>query len=187
MGVQAAGEDVGEQHGVVDRRQRDAVPRQNVRIELDVVADLQDGVVLQQAFQQHQGAIAGDLPGGWLQHVGGAVAERHVAGASRCQCQRHAGDLGAHRIERGGLDIDGDEPLRPRRLDPADQIGLVLRRLVVRLDGSLGSRCRSRRQPRGGGAGGRARRRQRAAGLQPGDDRAERLLLQERQQPLRIG
>ena len=127
-------EHVGQQHRVVDRRDGNAVPCEDVAVELDVLADLEDRVILQQRLQQRHRPLTRDLSRCGLQHIAGAMADRQVAGPPRRQRQRHACDLSPHRVERRGLGIEGDITLRSRRLDPAHQVCFVLHRLIACLD-----------------------------------------------------
>ena len=56
-------ERVGEQHGVVDRRDANAAHREHVHVELEVVADLEDARLLEQRLQKRDRFRFRDLVG----------------------------------------------------------------------------------------------------------------------------
>ena len=51
----------------------------------------------------------------------GRVGERHIGGAARRRRQREADEVGLHRIERGGLGVEGDDACLARLGDPVGQ------------------------------------------------------------------
>ena len=89
----------------------------------DVLADLEDRRVLQQRLQRGQRLAERNL-------VFGSAAAEQVAGAGACgraahrrrgpgaDGQREADELGLHRIERGGLGVEGDDAGLARLGDP---------------------------------------------------------------------
>ena len=103
----AAVERVGEQHGVVERRDVDAVLRQHSAVVLDVLADLQDGrrpraaaSAASSASRERRSAPSA-VAAAEIEAAGArAMAERHVAGLARRDRQREADEIGVHRIER---------------------------------------------------------------------------------------
>ena len=146
MAVQAALEHVGQHHGVIDRPQGDAVARQHLGVVFDVVPDLEHGLVLEQGLEKRDRPIEGHLfwrvfavralrlPAvteveGALRR-GLAVAQRDVARLAGADRQRHADEIGAHGVERGGFGIDGDGAGGARAGDPLLQRPHLLYRLV---------------------------------------------------------
>jgi hypothetical protein len=113
--VSAAVEHIGEQHGIVEGRDLDAVPAEHQTIVFQVLADLQHPGMLEQGLEhgerffqrnllgrrrrsfQIQAAIAGRA----------AVAERYVASLARRDRQRHAHQIRLQGIERRGLRVHG--------------------------------------------------------------------------------
>ncbi len=63
MAAAAGVEDEGDEHGVVDRRDMDAVPLQNDDVVLDVLADLEDGFVFEERLERGQRVGERDLIG----------------------------------------------------------------------------------------------------------------------------
>ncbi len=98
----AAGvERIGDEAGIVDRLERDAVAGERHHVELGVLHDLEDARVLENGLEQVQSLAHGDLRhrlAAEIEPVGGAVGERHIGRVPRHQRQRNAGDLAAHRV-----------------------------------------------------------------------------------------
>ncbi len=99
-------EHVGQQHSVVDRGHANAVAQKRETVGFDVVADLEDGSILEQRF--HQGQALGER--GLSQRRIAAEIEsarsrtmpdRHVAGTPRLDGQREADEIGRHGIGGG--------------------------------------------------------------------------------------
>ena len=121
-GRAAAFEDVGDQHGVVERRDADAAPREDQPVVLAVLADLQDSRVFQQRLHRGERGFSGSWTGAELrigreQAAGapgaiGAMAHRHIAGLvvpmAREKPQKYA------RMGRGRRSRSRIRP-RPRR------------------------------------------------------------------------
>ena len=152
VAVPAAVEHVRQEHGVVQGRDRDPVAGQHQLVVLEVLADLEDTRVLEQRLERGQRGIERDLPGrrgGSFQVEaaqvetagarGRAMAERDIAGLARRERERHPNQVGAERVERGGLGVDRDASLLGRGHDPGLERRQVLDQLVVRLAG-LGRR-----------------------------------------------
>ena len=178
--MRAAVEDVGDQHGVVPRRDRqaDIGPTQHMGVVFQVVPDLQHRRV-----DQHRPEDAADLgqrdllqrraaevqPVAVRRHMG----DRDVAGAAR---RRGQGDAAQHRrlgVQRVGLGVDRQHPGLDRRIGPALQRRRILHQLVV-LGDRLGLARRGQvRLVATGGA------QLVEGGLDPGDGRPELHLLQE--------
>ena len=113
MAVQAALQRIGDQHGVVDRGDIDAVARQDGDVVLGVLRHLEHRRVLEQGLQagDHLGEgklrqIGGGLEG---QPLGRAVADRNVAGLARRGRQRQAAQGGVGRGQGVGLGVEGDD------------------------------------------------------------------------------
>ena len=86
---------------------------EHVEIELEVLADLEDGRILEQRLQKRQRLLErqlGDLlPVAEIElDAALGVAERHVAGLARRRREREADEVGAHGIEPGRLGVEGD-------------------------------------------------------------------------------
>ena len=116
-------ERVGHQHRVVDRRRRHAAAGEDMQVELDVLADLDDPRRLHQRLEQRQRLALGDLvrqQAGAVEQVVGsvAVADRHIGRFAFGKRERQADEVGLQRIRRRGLDIEGDEALVEGALDP---------------------------------------------------------------------
>ncbi len=85
MAVQTAFQDVGEQHGVVERRDIDAVAMQHRQVVFQVLPDLEDTRVFQQRLQRGDHLVQRDLLqliAAEIQPLGG-VADRNVTGMVR--------------------------------------------------------------------------------------------------------
>ena len=113
---------VGHQHGVVVRRDANAVAPHDDEVVFDVLADLQHAVVFEQRLEARERVLhrqLGDLArAGEVEAVAGPMGERNVAGAVRLKRQRDAAKPRGHRIEVRGLGIEGDEALFGRGRDP---------------------------------------------------------------------
>ena len=130
MAVPAAVEDIGQQHGVVDGRHRQAAAGQYMHVEFDIVADLEDGRIVQQRLQPPDRLRLGQQPGALRRRpaarqiegsLGGAarVQHRDVARPARLDGQRHADQIAAQRIERIGFGVHRHHARPPCRGDPA--------------------------------------------------------------------
>ena len=148
MAVHAAFEHVGQHHGVIDRADGDAMARQHLGVVFDVVPDLEHGLVLEQGLEKRQRPVEGHLP--WRAFAvralrrrlpavaeieialrrGLAVAKRDVARLAGADRQRHADEIGAHGVERGGFGIDRDGAGGVGAGDPLLQRTHLLDRLV---------------------------------------------------------
>ncbi len=94
------------EHRVVrDAAHRDAGARQHVDVVLRVLAELAPLRVLENRPQHCEHGFARQL----RRRAGIVVTERDVAGRFRLHRERQADDLGAHRIERGRLAVEGDQ------------------------------------------------------------------------------
>ena len=83
------------------------------RVVLEVLADLEDGRVLEQRLQQRECVVDGIWSGrraAAAEQVAAAagVADRHIAGAARRDGQREADEIGAHGVEAGRLGVEGE-------------------------------------------------------------------------------
>src|SRR3546814_2630560 len=85
--VQAAFHHVGQQHGVVDRRHRDAVAGEDQHVVLDVLPDLEGAGVLQHRLQDGERVVARDL----LWRLGRAVEIEAAVG--RLRSEEHTSEL----------------------------------------------------------------------------------------------
>jgi hypothetical protein len=114
MAVEAAFQGIGHQHRVLDRRHLDAETAEDQEIVFEILADLEDGDILQHRLQQRDDIGDGqllDLGAGEIETVAGAMADRNVAGQARIGGERDAGDIRLHRVERGGLAVERDVAL----------------------------------------------------------------------------
>ena len=124
-------ERVGHQHGVVDRRDVDAVAGKDLGVVFHVLADLEDRGILEHRFQQVERLLQGDLA---VEQAVGAeeiislailVGQRDVAGMAGVDAERDAHQIGGHFIETGGFRIDGDIAAFADAFDPGFQRGGV--------------------------------------------------------------
>ena len=151
-------EDEAGQRGVVrDAAELHPHAPQHEPVVLDVVARFRDGGVREEIAQRgerraperrqvHRRDIAGELA------VGSDVAERQVPRPSGCHGQRQSDQLGAHRVEGRGLDVDRDDrrapALRDHRAESRGILDDARRRAGGRRSGGRrgGRRCRTRRR-----------------------------------------
>ncbi len=139
VAVLPAFQHVGQQHGVVDRRDLEPVARQHHPVVLDVLPDLERARVFQERLQRLKRrveidlvrrAVAGEVE---LARALARVRERDVAGPPGRGGERDADQFRAQRVERGGLRVERDQALVERLRDPGVQTVLGLHQLVVRL------------------------------------------------------
>ena len=152
-------EHIGHQHGVVERRDLDAVARQHLHVILQVLPDLEDALVLEQRLEDGERLRNRHLRGhdlAWKE--AGAVAalavdQRHVAGGVGADREREAAQLRLHRIEARGLGVDRNHAGIDRARDPGAQFIDRAHRLVARAverrglgrsDAGFGERLRGR-------------------------------------------
>ena len=125
---------IGDQHSVVDGCHRDAVPREHLDVVFQVLPDLQDGGILEQRLEAGECCLDLDLSRHRIAAeepaARGLVAQRDVAGLAGCSGQRHAHQIGLHRIQRIGLGVDGEIALAARLRDPAFERCQIGDRLV---------------------------------------------------------
>ena len=120
----AALQHVGDQHGVVDRRDGDAFLGEHHRVVLDVLADLQHARVFQQRLEAREDRLLGELLRPVAVQVqsaratGAGVTDRDVAGLAGLDGERDAHQGGEHGLNRRGLGVEGHEALRRGRVDP---------------------------------------------------------------------
>ena len=110
---------------VVVGRDLDAAHGENLKVEFQVLADLEHASILEQRLDGIERCALGDLIGRdlALEQAAAAVAalpvrQRHVAGLVRSERQREAAQRRLHRIEARGLGVNGDETLVAGALDP---------------------------------------------------------------------
>ena len=124
MPVHAAMQRVGQQHGVVDRGHVNAVAGKDLGVVFHVLADLEDGVILQHRFQHLQRRLQRHLPLGQIvrakQIVGISrlMRERHIAGLPGHHAEADADQIGDHLVETGGLGIHRDIAVFANEVDP---------------------------------------------------------------------
>ena len=120
---------IGEQHGVVERRERDAVPVQHQAIEFQVLPDLEHRGIFEQRLEHCQGFADRHLLGIGVAEVEAAAAravrERHVAGLAGRHGHGEADEFRLHRVEAGRLGVEGEVSRSAGRRDP----GLEMRQL----------------------------------------------------------
>jgi hypothetical protein len=127
MLVQAGIHHIGDQHRVVIGRDMDAIARQNAQIILDVLAHLQDRLVLQQILQRLQRRIHVQLVRrlSGIEHVAGTaridMGQRDVTGHTRRRGHRHADQSGRRRGEGVRLGIHRHHTGFARPFDPGVQ------------------------------------------------------------------
>ncbi len=119
-------------HRVVERGDCDTVAREHVEIVFAIMGDFKDRIVLQQRFEQRECFAGRDLVGFLVEHVRSAMGERDVAGLVRAHGEAHPDQLRAHRIERAGFGIEGDQPRCPGALDPFLQRANILHGFILR-------------------------------------------------------
>ena len=131
MAMGAAAEHIGDQHAVVIAGDGYAETGHHLHVVFDVLADLQDTVVLQQRLQARQRLGHGNLAG--QKRLGpeeiaisALMGQRHIAGDAGLQRQGDADQLGQHGIVRGGDGIEGDGADPPRTRDPFIEAGDIL-------------------------------------------------------------
>lgn len=124
------------------------VAAQDGDVIFEVLADLEDAVVLQQRFQSGEDEIPGKLFGLLREHVLAAMADRNVAGGVGTDGEADAHQRAGHAVEHVRLRIDGDQPLGPGGGDPAvERVFRHHRFIEAAVDG------RFFLQHRGGGGG----------------------------------
>ncbi len=120
-------ERIGDQHGVLDRRDIDAVTRENEQIIFHIMRDLEDSWRPRAAASVSRAPRAsGNLTGQSSAPpkrsplAVRAMPERNVAGAARRSiAKRDADKLAAHRIERGRFGVERDDAGLERVGDPS--------------------------------------------------------------------
>ena len=123
MAVQPALEDVGQQHGVVDRGHADAAPGHDGEVVFAVLGDLEDGGVFQQGLEPGERRGLVDLDQGFagvglaaeIEAAGtghGLVLMRQgdVAGVIGADSQGDAAQAGMGGAEGIGLGVEADHP-----------------------------------------------------------------------------
>ena len=116
------------QQGVMfDAAHRDAVVAQHMHVVLQVLADLAMRLAAQPTGQALQHRLARQLIG----CTGITMRKRHIAGSARLDRKRQPDDLGGHRVERGGLGVEGSQCSRLDQRHPAIQTGIIEDCLVV--------------------------------------------------------
>ena len=116
VAVQPALEDVGQQHGVVDRGHADAAPGHDGEVVFAVLGDLEDGGVFQQGLEPGQRRGLVDLDQG-LAGVG-LAAEIEAAGVGGRLMLMGQGDVA------GVIGADGEGDAAQARVGGAEGIGL---------------------------------------------------------------
>jgi len=113
----------------------DAVAFQHHEVVLEVLPD-----ELDRGIGKHRA----ELVEGVLQRHGvfrpqDGVRQRQIDAVSRLPAQRHADDVGAHRLLAGGLEIERQPPRLPRCVERRDEVVGVLQRAVLDvLDAAVG-------------------------------------------------
>ena len=158
--VDAGIERVGHQHRVVDGGDAYAVLGEDLGVVFHVLADLEDGVILEDRFEGGQDGVGVKLPLGaglGVEEVIGAagaalgMAERDVAGLSGRDGEGDADEGRLHLVERGRFGVDGD---MAGCGDPVDPDLQRLHRLDVLVGGGVdGGPVGGFLGPRGGGFG----------------------------------
>ena len=134
VAVAGAFEDVGNDDGVVYRRDVDALAREDVHVEFDVVPDLQHRRIFQQRLQKPDRILQRNLrrrvfAAAFSAQVQCAlrraadVAHGDIAAGAGGDGQRDADHLRLEGIEAGGFRIDRHPTIRRGGLHPAFQIG----------------------------------------------------------------
>ena len=123
---EAAVERIGDEQGVVKRRNGDPALRERHHVELDVVAELENARRLEERLQERERLRFGDLPfderAAAEQVVGAdAVPDRDVAGFAGPDRDRHADQLAPHRVDGREFRIHRRDALRLRSGDPAGE------------------------------------------------------------------
>ena len=99
-------EHVAFEHGVVGQPgERDAVVGEHVRVVLEVGAHLGQRGILEQRLERRERGLERQLVG----RAGVVVRERDVRGLARRHREAHAHDARGHRVEAGGLGVEGGE------------------------------------------------------------------------------
>ncbi|MNX86568.1 hypothetical protein D3C86_1184550 [compost metagenome] len=150
VAVQPAFEDVGDQHGVLDRGHADAAPRHDGEVVFDVLAHLQNRRVFQQGLEAFQRGGLVDLRqrlarlalGRFQTEVETAVqrrvaarlmvmGQRNIAGLVRADRDGDAAQTGMGGRQGVGLGVEADDPGGAGAGDPAVQILQRLHALVT--------------------------------------------------------
>ncbi len=161
VAVQAALQHVGDQHGVVDRRDVDPVAGQDAHVVLGVLRHLEHRGVFQQGLQPRDDLVQRDL----LQVLPGfkqeaalplvLVADGDVAGFAMRHGEGHAAEVGVGRGQGVGLGVEGDQAPRGRLGDE----GVQRRQVTDALVGVDVDLVRAGLGPRGLGREGRGHHR----------------------------
>ena len=130
MAARRAGiEHIGDQHGVVEGPNLDAVPAHHDDVVFHVLDDLEDRPVLEQRLKQRQRFADGDLvrqqAAAKQVTIAVHVGERHIDGAARRNRHGEADQVGLHRVGRGGLGVEGEEAGFLRLCDPGFERGRI--------------------------------------------------------------
>ena len=153
MRTAAGVEHIGHQHGVVGRAHLDAAHAEYLRIELEILRDLQHRHIFKHRLEELERVLFGDLvrrDAAREQAFATAVAalpmhQRHVARLVWRDTEREAAQLGLHWVERVGFGIEGDDADIRGARDPGFQAvertdSFVFRAVDLGLAGFLAAR-----------------------------------------------
>jgi len=107
-------EHIGDQHRVVQGGDGNAVTGENEPVIFHVLTNFENGGIFQQGFEAREDLREGQLAGEQgraaekIARALAAMAERDIARFARRSGERNADEIGLHRIERGGVGIDGE-------------------------------------------------------------------------------
>ena len=167
-----------EHQRIVERRDQDAVPRENGHVIFEILADFQDRWIGHQPAQSVERRARVDLVRLFSEQIGAAMRERDIARLARRGRETEPDDPCLRRVEPVGLGIDRDDAACCGFGNPAvEGIECCYAVISVEIEGSFGHR----RRFGGGGCGHRWRYRSRTA-AQFGQQRAKAMMLEKRAQ-----
>ena len=128
-------DDVGREQGVVrDAGEADAVVGEDVHVVLQVLPDLGVARRFQPGLEPRQYLLESQL----RRHAGIAVGHGQVGGLAVGDGEGQADEAGLHRIEAGGLGVEGDQLGGVELLQPGVEVRPVEDRFVARTVGAGG-------------------------------------------------
>ena len=111
MTVRSGSQRIGNQHGVINRRNRHAAATQHLQVKFGVLQNFQNGRIRQHGCQQGECRLLVQLFGRFgtqIQPVTGPVCQWHIARLARCHGQRNADQTTLHGIQPIGFSIHRD-------------------------------------------------------------------------------
>ena len=102
---------IGNQHGVINRRNGHTAATQHLQVKFGVLQNFQNRCIGQHRCQQGKRGFLVELFGCFgtqIKSVSGPVRQRHIARFARCHGQRNANQPTLHGVQPVGFSIHGD-------------------------------------------------------------------------------